>query len=141
MIIDSISSSIIQADGLGALAACSPNGQWKELNIGGVINTALELAYTYEPSLLAIKIPLIDVMTIPPELFDTAVQFHKTVKEKKKVTLVHCLGGINRSSTVIAALLIAEGEKVDSALRRLPRKPWGSGLVESLREWAKQRKY
>lgn len=137
-IFEEITPGIFQADRDGALEVCGGD-RWKEHRIGGVITCAAELSPRYHPELQHLKLEMLDEMLVPPEWFDQAVLFQKKLSSQNLKTVIHCMGGINRSSIVILACMISWGSGLHQALNKLPRKPWGAPTMASLMSWAKTR--
>jgi len=136
MIFEEVTPGIYQADIDGALKICASE-EWRKYGIGGVITCAIELNPQFHQELSHLKLDMYDEMNVPPEWFDEAVRFQKYLSAHNWKTVIHCRGGINRSSIVIAACMAAWGATPEQALDHLPRKPWGAPTIASLFSWAR----
>jgi protein-tyrosine phosphatase len=136
-IIEEVAPGILQATASGALLAYQAR---KERNIGGFVNVAEDIDQEY-PGVDFLRLTLNDDRPVPPEIFDQAVQFQKKVSGRNQKTLVHCRMAVNRSSTILIAMMVAWGDTVDGAYGKLPRKPYTTAMLGSLREWARLRGY
>ena len=129
-----LTSTLWQADAAGARQVCQTE-QWRDLGIKGVICPAFNVRIPYDKELAALILPVWDERPVPNEFFDMAVDFRK----KFSPTLVHCFGGVNRSSAFALALMYAEGIPFEAGLNKVNAKPWGEQLMESLHRWAASR--
>lgn len=116
-----------------AAAICMSGGYHSHLGIKGVICVAANVCVCYDHALSVLRLPALDRMDVPPEWFETAVQFYRGVGP----VLVHCRAGLNRSSVFSAAIAYSCGafetcEECFSLTRRVPHK----SLVASLNRWA-----
>ena len=132
-----VTPGIWQSNSKGALKAYDRRD---EINLGGIINVADNIEQEY-PEIRSLRFRLNDDVPVPHEVFDQAVAFQKALSGENKNTLVHCYAGINRSTTVIAAMMVAWGKSVTEALRILPRKPYTAAMTSSLHQWAQARGY
>ena len=137
-ILEEISPGIWQGNAEGGLLAYRDENVRKSRRIGGIVNVAYNIEQPY-PGLPSLWLKMYDEVPIKPEWFDQAIDFQKRLSAEGKATLVHCAGGINRSSVTIMAMMMAWGASFEDALTRLPRKPWGQPIIESLKAWAKLR--
>lgn len=136
--IEEISPGIWQSNAEGAMLAYRDAKVREARRIGGIVNVAWDVNQEY-PGLPSLRLHLNDDLAVAHEDFDRAVAFQKKLSGENKATLVHCRMAINRSSTVIAAMMVAWGMTVDQALGRLPRKPYTQIMYDSLRSWAAAR--
>lgn len=130
-----LTSTLWQADAVGARQVCLTE-QWRDLGIKGVICPAFNVRIPYAAELASLVLPVWDDRPVPDEYFDMAVEFRK----KFSPTLIHCYGGINRSSAFALALMHAEGIPIEAGLNKVTNKPWGEPLLESLHRWAAKNK-
>jgi protein-tyrosine phosphatase len=135
-IIEEICPGIIQANADGALVAYRER---VARNIGGFVNVAHDIEQEY-PEAESLRLRLNDDIAASPEDIDRAVAFQKRISSTNRKTLVHCRAAMNRSSMIVAAMMVAWGATVDEALARLPRKPYSAQMNDSLRRWAPIRK-
>lgn len=136
-IIEEVTPGIIQATAPGALEAYRTRRELN-LNIGGFINVADNIEQTY-PEVSSLRFRLNDDVPVPPGVFDQAISFQKGLSAQNLKTLVHCYAAVNRSSTIIIAMMVSWGDTVDGAYAKLPRKPYTAAMLGSLREWAAAR--
>ncbi len=93
-----------------------------------------------------IQLPVLDIITPPPEILDEGVAFiHKQVEEGNKV-LIHCAKGRGRAVTLLAAYLMRyEGMSFDEANRLLSEKRPLANLQSrhrrALEAWMKQYRF
>lgn len=137
-LIEEISPGIWQGNAEGGLLVYRSPKIRDERRIGGIVNVAKNVDQPY-PDIPSLRLMMEDEVPIPLEWFDQAVDFQKALSAKNKCTLVHCAGGINRSSVTIMAMMMAWGVSFDQAWAKLPRKPWGQPIIDSLRSWAMAR--
>jgi hypothetical protein len=137
-ILDEIVHGIWQANAAGALLVYRNPSVRERTSIGGIVNVAYNIEQPY-PNIPSLWFKMYDEVPIPFEWFDEAVSFQKRLSAEGKATLVHCAGGINRSSVTIMAMMMSWGASFEDAHTRLPRKPWGQPIIDSLRAWAKSR--
>ena len=75
-----------------------------------------------------------------PEAMDGAVQWIAQQVETKRTTVVHCFGGIGRTSTVLIAFLLAQGASSGEAFEKVRRMmgimPQSDSQVSFLRRYA-----
>jgi protein-tyrosine phosphatase len=135
MIIEEVTPGIIQANSAGALEAYRTR---LERNIGGFVNVAFDIEQEY-PGVAFLRLMLNDDLPVPAEWFDRTIAFQKGISATGQKTLVHCRAAVNRSTAVIAAMMVSWGMPLEEALRRLPRKPYSAVTLGSLREWAAAR--
>jgi protein-tyrosine phosphatase len=126
-----LTPTLWQANAEDARKLCQTE-RWKDLGLKGVICPAFNVRIPYDKELAALILPVWDDRPVPPEYFDMAVEFHK----KFSPTLVHCFGGINRSSAFALALMYKEGISIEAGYNKVNAKPWGEPLLESLHRWA-----
>lgn len=136
--IEEISPGIWQSNAEGAMLAYRDAKVREARRIGGIANVAWDIDQDY-PDLPSLRLRLNDDLAVPHEDFDRAVEFQKRLSAQNKATLVHCRAGVNRSSIVVAAMMVAWGAKVEEAISRLPRKPYTQIMYDSLRSWAAAR--
>lgn len=131
-----LSERVWQADEADARKTCEGySPKWKELGISAILCPAFNVRIPYHPKLAAMILPVWDETDAPEWMFDTAVFFHR----KMGPTLVHCHGGLNRSSAFAAALLVEEGIEVQEALKAVNATPRPE-LLGSLLRWVNRRK-
>lgn len=136
VLIEEISPGIWQGNAEGGLLAYRDESVRLSRRIGGIVNVAYNIDQPYD-GIPNLRLKMYDEVAVPFEWFDQAVAFQKKLSAQNKATLVHCAGGINRSSVTIMAMMISWGMSFDEAYARLPRKPWGLPLIDSLRAWEK----
>lgn len=137
-LIEEISPGIWQGNAEGGLLVYQDEGIRASRRIGGIVNVAYNIEQPYD-GIPNLWFKMYDEVAVAPEWFDEAVSFQKQLSAEGKATLVHCAGGINRSSVTIMAMMMAWGMSFDQAYARLPRKPWGQPLIDSLRSWGAAR--
>ncbi len=103
---------------LGGSAMPDPDelGFWKKTGIECIMNLILEsygseiLKKEREMGFDVYHFPIMD-MSIPNNMkeMDDAVTWLKKQIEKKRKTVVHCFGGIGRTSTVLIGFLMSQG--------------------------------
>lgn len=127
-----LSEMVWQADQADARRYCQdPSEKWIAEGFKAVICPAFNVRIPYHPKIAALILPVWDDTDAPSIMYETAARFHRDFGP----TLVHCNGGVNRSSAFAAALLIVDGLSVDEALKKvnaLPEAP----LLSSLKRWA-----
>lgn len=130
-----LSEKVWQADQADARRFCQDASDgWRAEGFKAVVCPAFNVRIPYHSEIAAIILPVWDDTDAPGAMYEAAVHFHANFGP----TLVHCNGGLNRSSAFAAALLVADGLPVDDALRRvnaIPQQP----LLTSLRRWAENR--
>jgi protein-tyrosine phosphatase len=129
-----VGDAIYQSDGPTAKEVCETTERWIELGIGGVVCPAFNVRVAYATKLAALILPIWDDSSVSPRLFDLACQFHDSFSP----TLVHCAGGLNRSSAFAIALLIHSGVAFEEALSRVNARPHDN-LMKSLATWTSTR--
>jgi atypical dual specificity phosphatase len=135
----------------GRLAASglpSSKGQLKWLENHGVDSiltlreTPLPTEWVAATKLSAKHVKMLDHAPPSPEALEEATAFISTQLKDGKSVLVHCLAGIGRTGSVLAAYLIEyEGKSADDAIGRLRAIRHGSveGAQESaVREYEKR---
>ena len=127
-----LTPTLWQANAEDARKVCSLTEQWKDMGIKGVICPAFNVRIPYDRELAYLVLPVWDERPIPDEYFDMAIEFRK----KFTPTLVHCFGGLNRSSTFALAIMHSEGIPIEAGYHKVTAKPWGEPLLESLYRWA-----
>lgn len=104
---------------------------WKKLGIKCIMNLIAEdygkeiLRKEKETGFDVYHLPIMD-LSVPDtveELNDALRWLKKQISEKKK-TVVHCLGGIGRTSTVLIAFLIHQGSAAEEAFSKV----WCMGI-------------
>lgn len=124
-----------QADEADARRLCEGYCEgWVAEGFKAVICPAFNVRIPYHPKLAALILPVWDEVKVPAGMFDCAARFHKEVGP----TLVHCHGGLNRSSAFAAALLMTDGMPLEKALGSVNAMPWPE-LLGSLSRWAASR--
>jgi protein-tyrosine phosphatase len=130
-----VGEKVWQADEADARRLCEgENDGWKALGVKGILCPAFNVRIPYHPKLSALVLPVWDDTDATETMFDAAVAFHRALGP----TLVHCHGGLNRSSAFAAALLVDDGAPLDQAIKAINAIPW-PGLLNSLRRWAAHR--
>jgi protein-tyrosine phosphatase len=130
-----LTPTLWQSDMIDARRICESTNEWKQLGIKGVICPAYNVRIQYNPELAALILPVWDDSTVPDEWFNMAVGFHKRFSP----TLVHCFGGINRSSTFALALMLKEGIPLEEGYHKVTAKPWGIPLLDSVIRWSRNK--
>jgi protein-tyrosine phosphatase len=130
-----LSDRVWQADEADARKLCEGHSErWLTEGFKAVLCPAFNVRIPYHPRLAAMILPVWDETDAPSEMFDCAAYFHKAFGP----TLVHCHGGLNRSSAFAAALLVADGMFVEKALECVNATP-NPELLRSLRRWVQSR--
>lgn len=126
-----LSEKVWQADQADARRYCQDHSEkWIEEGFKSVICPAFNVRIPYHPKIAALLFPVWDDTDVPLVMYETAAGFHRTFGP----TLVHCNGGMNRSSAFAAALLIADGLPFNEALRKVNAIP-EAPLLSSLKRW------
>ena len=127
-----LSEKVWQSDQADARRLCEdPSEAWMGEGFKAVICPAYNVRIPYHPRIAALLLPVWDDTDAPPAMYETAARFHRDFGP----TLVHCNGGLNRSSAFAAALLVTGGLSIEEALRKtngIPRLE----LLTSLQRWA-----
>ncbi len=76
-----------------------------------------------------IHVPVEDNM--PPSI-EQFIQIARWIKRNNSPTLVHCVGGIGRTGTVLSSILVLEGLPFDKAIESVREKR--EGAVQSYRQ-------
>lgn len=127
-----VGARVWQADEPDARKACEAGSlAWRPIGIRAVLCPAFNVRIPYHPELAAMLLPVRDETDVPAGMYDLAVDFHRRLGP----TLVHCFGGLNRSSVFAAALLMADGLPLEDALERVNALPRPE-ILASLRRWA-----
>jgi len=123
---------ILQGDQAAARFLCGMDGRWKKHLIGGVINTAWEIAVPYDPTIPRLMLPIEESIPTGPACFEAAIGFYRAVDR----VLVHCAAGQNRSMAVTAALLVVtQGMSLEQAMK-ITNPDLPMELRDSLERWA-----
>ena len=102
---------------------------WED-GVRGVVTlteSPLERALVEELGMRYLHLPIVDYT--PPTLrqMNEFVEFVDHIQETEKgATLVHCMAGIGRTGTMLAAYLIAKGQTPSDAIATVRRKRPGS---------------
>lgn len=121
----------------------------KRLGIGAVLNVAhfenrTRSNYAHQlPGMVYMGIPMEDSESFPIErFFPKTNEFIQANLHKNRNVLVHCMAGVSRSVTVVAAYLMAvEGMQMEEALRLIrSRRPIAGpnhGFLKALQNYGK----
>lgn len=136
MLLRKVGEKVVQSDEPNARTLCEGTSErWRDWGVKAVLCPAFNVRIPYHRALAALVLPVWDETDAPDAMFDTAVAFHRAFGP----TLVHCHGGLNRSSAFAAALLIADGLAFDLALKAVNATPRPE-LLGSLGRWATTRR-
>ncbi len=131
-----LAPTIWQSDELEARRLCEGSREgWIKEGIKAVLCPAFNVRIPYHINLSALILPIWDNSYAPATMYELAVRFHRDFGP----TLVHCHGGLNRSSAFAAALLMDGGMTMGQALNTVNRRPWDL-LMASLRDWESRRR-
>lgn len=107
---------------------------WRAMGLRGVICPAFNIRLEYPESVAAIQLPVWDDTDVPDGWYDLAVHFYGRFKP----VLVHCNGGLNRSSAFAMAILLNQEIPFEEAAKMVNKPPGDPVLKASLRRWAKK---
>lgn len=107
---------------------------WKALGLRGVLCPAYNVRIIYPEELAALVLPVWDDTDVPDGWYDLAAQFYSRFKP----VLVHCNGGLNRSSAFAMAILINQEIPFEEAAKMVNKPPGDPVLMRSLRRWARK---
>lgn len=107
---------------------------WRAMGLRGVLCPAYNVRIAYPEELAAMVFPVWDDTDVPEGWYDLAVHFYGRFKP----VLVHCNGGLNRSSAFAMAILINQEVPLEEAVRMVNKPPGDPVLMASLRRWAKR---
>jgi hypothetical protein len=119
-----------------ARKALEESSAWRSMSMGlrGVICPAYNVRLIYPQDLAALILPVWDNTDLPEGWYDLAIQFYNRFKP----VLVHCNGGLNRSSAIAIAILVSRGIVLEEAAKMVNQPPGDPVLMESLRRWARR---
>jgi hypothetical protein len=127
-----LSEKVWQSNQAEARRLCENGSEaWIREGFKAVVCPAFNVRIPYHPRIAALLLPVWDDTDAPGIMYETAARFHRDFGP----TLVHCNGGLNRSSAFAAALLITDGLSIEEAVRKIHALP-EAPLLTSLRRWA-----
>lgn len=127
-----LSDKVWQSDQADARRLCEGSSEaWIREGFKAVICPAFNVRIPYHPRIAALLLPVWDDTDAPAVMYETAARFHRDFGP----TLVHCNGGLNRSSAFSAALLVTDGIPVEEAIRKVKAVP-EPALLRSFHRWA-----
>src|SRR3990172_13384234 len=100
-----LSEKVWQPNQADARRLCENGSEaWIREGFKAVVCPAFNVRIPYHPRIAALLLPVWDDTDAPGTMYETAARFHRDFGP----TLVHCNGGLNRSSAFAAALLITD---------------------------------
>jgi atypical dual specificity phosphatase len=66
-----------------------------------------------------VHLPVPDFTAPSPSTLDAAIESFTAANDQDQAVAVHCLGGLGRTGTVVAALLVTQGLDADAAIDRV----------------------
>ena len=133
-----IENKLWQSSKRFAIPICECNGDWQQLKIKAVLNVAEEVRLHKDYRLASLRIPVQNVMNIPPEWFDLALTFYRTYGK----LLVFSNTGKRRAAVFVSAIAIAE-DNFNSSEADIFKNIWRGrihhSLVDSLKRWIELR--
>jgi atypical dual specificity phosphatase len=133
------------------LAALSyPDGddlRWLRENGIDIVMTLTEeplpRQWVNEAGILAVHLPVRDMSAPSLDLLEAAVETISNAKESGMAVAVHCMAGIGRTGTVLAAYFVNEGLTAEDAIRKVRQLRPGSvetaGQERAVAEFAERR--
>jgi atypical dual specificity phosphatase len=96
-----------------------------------------------EAGILAVHLPVRDMSAPSVELLEAAVETIAQAKQTNMAVAVHCMAGIGRTGTVLAAYFVNEGLSAEEAIRKVrqlrPGSVETSGQERAVAEFAARR--